>query len=391
MAIIMKYITSFIHNRWSILPYCYMVVVVLNFSFLKAQNSIQSLKFLSQYNIPFNLSYGNTTVGGLSGIDYNPSNKQYYFVSDDRSSINPARFYTAKIAISPHGNIDSVVFLSVHFFKQANGQVYPNKQANPALVPDPENMRILPNHQLVWTSEGERIVTTNDTILCNPSINIVDSNGGYVRQLTLPYNLHMQAVASGPRQNGVLEGCTLATNQPYLWVNVEEPLYQDGPRADTGQSSSYIRFFQFPLHPQDNDNVAQYAYLLSPVAYSARPANAFKVNGVSDILAINSHELLVVERSYSTGRLSCTVKVFLANFAKATDVQSIGSLAQNKNFTPASKRLLLNMDSLNQYIDNIEGVCWGPTLANGHKTLLFVADNNFSPLEQQQLLLFEVE
>jgi len=35
-------------------------------------------------------------------------------------------------------------------------------------------------------------------------------------------------------------------------------------------------------------------------------------------------------------------------------------------------------------------VTFGPDLPNGHKSLLFVADNNFSPLEKMQLLLFEI-
>jgi hypothetical protein len=48
------------------------------------------------------------------------------------------------------------------------------------------------------------------------------------------------------------------------------------------------------------------------------------------------------------------------------------------------------MDNLGIYIDNIEGVTFGPNLPNGHKTLVFVSDNNFNPLEQTQLLLFEV-
>lgn len=48
------------------------------------------------------------------------------------------------------------------------------------------------------------------------------------------------------------------------------------------------------------------------------------------------------------------------------------------------------MDDLGIYIDNVEGVTFGPVLPNGHKTLLFVADNNFNPLEKTQFLLFEV-
>ena len=48
------------------------------------------------------------------------------------------------------------------------------------------------------------------------------------------------------------------------------------------------------------------------------------------------------------------------------------------------------MDALGIYTDNIEGVTFGPLLPNGHKTLLFIADNNFSNLQKTQLLLFEV-
>ena len=48
------------------------------------------------------------------------------------------------------------------------------------------------------------------------------------------------------------------------------------------------------------------------------------------------------------------------------------------------------MDDLGIYIDNIEGVTFGPLLPNGHKTLLFVADNNFTVLQKAQVLLFEV-
>jgi hypothetical protein len=42
------------------------------------------------------------------------------------------------------------------------------------------------------------------------------------------------------------------------------------------------------------------------------------------------------------------------------------------------------------YIDNIEGVTFGPDLPNGHKTLIFVSDNNFSKEQKTQFLLFEV-
>ncbi len=48
------------------------------------------------------------------------------------------------------------------------------------------------------------------------------------------------------------------------------------------------------------------------------------------------------------------------------------------------------MDSLGVYVDNVEGMCFGPTLPNGHKTLVMVADNNFQLFETTQFFLFEI-
>jgi hypothetical protein len=48
------------------------------------------------------------------------------------------------------------------------------------------------------------------------------------------------------------------------------------------------------------------------------------------------------------------------------------------------------MDYLGIYTDNIEGVTFGPKLPNGHKTLIFITDNNFNEVEKTQLFLFEV-
>ena len=125
------------------------------------------------------------------------------------------------------------------------------------------------------------------------------------------------------------------------------------------------------------------------MAYPANPSTGFKINGVPDIISIGNNKLLVIERSFSTGRLPSTIKVFIADLNAVTDVTNI-PLMNSTQFVPVSKKLLLNMDNLGIYIDNIEGVTFGPTLPNGHKTLLFIADNNFVQIEKTQLLLFEV-
>ena len=98
----------------------------------------------------------------------------------------------------------------------------------------------------------------------------------------------------------------------------------------------------------------------------------------------------MIERSYSTGHLSCTIKVYLADISSAQNIEGVDSL-KGTSVKLITKTLLLNMDDLGIFIDNIEGVTFGPVLPGGKKSLLFIADNNFNPLEKTQVLLFEIE
>lgn len=351
-------------------------------------SSIQSIRLVAQKEIPYNLSFKNTVVGGLSSIDYDAKKKLFYLICDDRSYKNPARFYTAKINILSK-SIDTIELMDVHFLLQPDGTVYPNSKQNKTNTPDPEAMRYNPiTKKLVWSSEGERIVKATDTVLANASINIISTKGKFIQSFPIPANMHMQIMEKGPRQNGVFEGMTFADNYKTLFVNIEEPLYEDGPRADITDNNAYIRIAKFDVATKQN--IAQYAYKLEPVAHPATPVDTFKINGVPDILWLGNNKLLVIERSFSIGIKPCTIKVFIADLSNATDVKNNSSLASNTQFVAASKKLLLNMDELGIYTDNIEGVTFGPILPNGHKTLLFIADNNFSEDEISQVLLFEV-
>ena len=79
--------------------------------------SISQLKFLGEYDVPNAKQFKETTIGGLSGIDHDEKRDVYYLISDDRSAINPARFYTAKIYVKESG-IDSVEFIDVRSLLQ---------------------------------------------------------------------------------------------------------------------------------------------------------------------------------------------------------------------------------------------------------------------------------
>jgi hypothetical protein len=371
-----------------------LLLVFIPFTFLSCSSikqtegkAIPKLTLVSSVEIPFNKEFKNTVVGGLSGIDYDAKKQLYYFISDDRAIYNDARFYTAKIHLSPN-KIDSIAFKSVVSFKNANGEKYSNWEQKPASSIDPEDMRFNPNtNALVWISEGARVVTPNISVLQDPAIQSTDLHGNFVNKFDLPGNLRVQKEEQGPRNNSVLEGLTFDKNYKMLYANIEEPLYEDDTPASITKGG-LIRLYEFDA--KSRKNTAQYAYLLDPIAHEPKPKEAFAVNGVSAIQYYGKDQLLVVERSYSTGTQACTIKVYLCDFSKATDVKNLSSL-KNQSYTLASKNLILNMDDLGVFIDNIEGVTFGPKLANGKQSLLFVSDNNFSAKQKTQVLLFEVD
>ncbi|MEO9061458.1 MAG: esterase-like activity of phytase family protein [Nitrosospira sp.] len=51
------------------------------------------LGYLGQQIVPAGTVFNGTTIGGLSSLDYNTGTGRYFAASDDRSTINPARFY----------------------------------------------------------------------------------------------------------------------------------------------------------------------------------------------------------------------------------------------------------------------------------------------------------
>lgn len=346
------------------------------------------LKFLSEYDIPYNKEYQNTIIGGLSGIDYDRQKNVYYIISDDRSERNPARFYQAKIIIN-NNKIDSVVFIETTLLKNRDGIFYPGPSVDPFHTPDPESIRYNPlTNSFVWSSEGERIVRGDKIILEDPSVTEINEKGIYIDTLILPAQMHMNTEEKGPGRNSVFEGLSFAGDYKTLFVNVEEPLYDDGPRAGLNDSTGIIRILKFDVVTKKT--VAQYAYRIDGVAHSPFPEGAFIINGVTDILTVGKNKLIVIERSYSTGRPGCTIKIYLADLTSAENIENETSV-KDKPVKMISKKLLLNMDTLGIYIDNVEGVCFGPVLPNGHRTLVFVSDNNFDAIQKTQFLLFEIE
>ena len=356
----------------------------------EASGSIE-LRLIGQRTIDHRLQFGGTTVGGLSGIDYDPAADLYYLISDDRSVISPARFYTARLAIDERG-FDDATLQTVVLFRQPDGSLYPVDAS------DSESIRYDPRtRSLWWTSEGGRKIRADRNRLIDPFIRRAALDGGYLGEVPLAPMFRISAEARGPRDNLVFEGSTLSIDGRSLWVSMEGPLLQDGP-VPTMTDGAWSRFSRYDRDPAPSADggfgalAAQFAYRISPIPSNGALTSLYAQTGVSEVLMLDATRLLVLERALVIGA-GWRIRLFEADFSAASDVKDLGTLVAGPDrppFVPMTKRLVLDFDRVGIRIDNLEGLCFGPTLANGHRTLVLVSDDNFNPGQTTQLLAFEV-
>ncbi|WP_010520693.1 esterase-like activity of phytase family protein [Aquimarina agarivorans] len=331
------------------------------------------LTLIGEQLIKANSVFDSTQVGGLSGIDY--ANNTWYAISDD--SRDPIRFYELEL------NYTNTAFTSVEVIKM-NELLDSTGNAFQARTIDGESIRFDRDiNRFVWTSEGALSVgiaptlfeTHPETLISNPIQKITNY------QQSIP--------------NGSLEGLSLDYQAKGYWFAMELPLVTDGEIPTFTTNNSPIRINYFDKNTQSISK--QYAYQLDKVGLEPKTPDALAINGLVELLAINEHQLLAMERSYTSGygTNGNVVKIYLLTMDGATDVSSIKSL-KTTPFVPVKKELLLNLNTIknqlpSKRIDNLEGMCLGPKLSNGNNSLLLVADNNFNKFGEQlnQFIVFE--
>jgi hypothetical protein len=265
--------------------------------------------------------------------------------------------------------------------RQASGQPFPKRQAGGEVV-DPEGLRLLPgSRSLLWTSEGDSRVNQP------PGLREARIDGSHARDFEVPAMLHFASrPGSGPRANQTFEGIALTPDARVAWVSMEGPLHEDGPEPRVGRVGGPCRFTAFDV--ASGRVLRQIAY--TPDAIPQRPSvpGGYADNGVSEILMLDASRMLVLERAYSMG-VGNSIRLYEIDAGAASDTQHLPRLAAG-NFMPAGKRLVADFGHLGlSRIDNFEGICWGPRLASGNRTLVAVSDDNFSARQVTQFAAFE--
>lgn len=352
-----------------------------------------TLNYLGQNIVQTGTGFEGTTIGGLSGIDYDSANNQFVAISDDRSQFNPARFYNLTLDLSQF-NRSAIPGSAGVNFTRVTSLLTPSGTTFATNTLDPESIR-LHNGQVFWTNEGQRV----NGAFQNPTVRQANLDGSFVRDFSVPAYYNPSGSTAGfttgdlgVRNNLAFESLTFSNDGNTLYTATENSLVQDGlPSTILNPTDSRILAFD----TVSGSAIGEYVYQADPVIDAPIPATGFATNGLVELLSVPglADTFIAVERSFSVGVAGTgnNIRLYLTSLAGATNVLGASDLDNAGPFTRASKELLLDLSTLTNNdgsplaLDNIEGITFGPD-----NTLVLVSDNNFSGTQFTQFLAFQV-
>jgi len=341
-----------------------------------------SLRLIGEASIPTGTLFEGVEFGGISGLD-RAADGTYWALSDDRGGERGTpRFYNIALDYDA-GAFHGVTINTQAFMQRPDGTTFPSN----ARTVDPEGLRVAPNGNLYWSSEGNWNASAASRF--QPFVREMTTTGAFVRELATPAQFdYVDNATTGGRNNKLFEALTVTPNGTLYTAN-EDALVQDGG-ITTVTSGSVVRVMA--LDPATGTATAQYAYELPPIPVDVGPGAPFGPdNGLPELLALSDTEFIALERAFAFG-IGNTIRLVLTGITpETTDVSNIASLA-GAIYTPISRELLLEMpiEFEGVVMDNFEALAWGRTLANGNRTLVLAADNNFSATQTTKFMAFEV-
>jgi len=194
----------------------------------------------------------------------------------------------------------------------------------------------------------------------------------------------------GRQSNRGLESLAITPGGDRLVAMIQDPLIQDcNHDADRKLVGHHNRILDIDLK---SGNVKEYVYPLEDPK-----------NGVSEILAVNDHQFLVLERDSKSGSEAKDKKLHLIDLSGATDVHGYKSLSDSglveeeaagaPHPVYVQKRPFLDIlqFGIQGIPEKFEGLTFGPALEDGHLLLILSTDNDFSRTKNTRFFAFAID
>ena len=310
------------------------------------------------------------------------------------------RFYFLHITTdvsAPFPNIRTVL-LDTRFLKTESGEnfvgaagafVLTNEQATLRL--DPEGIRVSPHGTFYISDEY------------GPYLFEFNRQGHLLRRLEIPSkflisnpspdpNTELLGNSAGRQANRGMEGLAISPDGKTLFGIMQNALIQDNGLNGTDRLGLNNRILKIDLRTGETQ---EFVYVLDAIN---------RGQGVCEILAINDHEFLVVERDnrsflQSPPQAPTRKTIYKIDLRGATDISGIESLpagALPVGVTPVSKQLFINLLDADLNLaatipEKIEGLAWGPDLPDGRHLLYVISDNDLNPSLATQIYAFAID
>ncbi len=352
----------------------FLILALLCFAVSPSVAQEYSFDFLGMASFQTGHMYKDVELGGLSGISYDPARNLYLVISDDRSNLAPARFYTLQIDLAD-GKLreGDVQFLTANTLMARDGKSFARGSI------DPEGIVWLDRQTILVSSEG-----SSDTVH-PPFIRKFSLEGGYLGPLELPQKFIPSPERDhGIRRNKGFEALSVTADSRYLYAANEEALIQDGPEAGLGVSSP-VRILKYDIAGERL--LSEYLYEVEAVDVAPSPSGGFHGNGLVELIALNENSLIAMERRYSQG-VGTGIKLFQVSLADADDISMHDGLKglDLDNVKKAEKSFLFDVSDTGVAPDNVEGMTLGARLPDGRTSLILVSDNNFNKEQMTQFI-----
>jgi hypothetical protein len=252
-----------------------------------------------------------------------------------------------------------------------------------------------PSASLRLDPEGVRVGRTGTVFLSDeygPYLYEFDLRGKRLRSLPVPARFlianpraredeEIAANTSGRVTNKGMEGLAITPDGGKLLGALQSPLLQDG-----GRQGVNVRLLEIDVKSGASRE------FLYPLAAAGLV--------VSEVLAVNDHEFLVLERDSKRGAEARVKKIFRIDLEGATDIKDREKLPKDavpEGVVPVRKALFLDLLEPRlglagaDFPAKIEGLAFGPDLPDGRHLLIVTNDNDHTPTVPTWVWAFAVD
>lgn len=329
--------------------------------------------------VPHNL------LGGISAIEYTGSDREYLLQPDrgpgDGATPYYCRFHVVKLDVDA-GPIPAVTatIQKTTLVKDEEGRQLTGSAAAIDKKDDSRSLRFDP--EAVRTDRHGKIFMSDEY---GPNVYAFSESGRRTAILPVPSKFKIARPSksaaeegshnkSGRQPNGGLEGLAIIPDGTKLYAIMQRPLIQDSRAGQDGEkrTGTNNRIIEFDLA---TGTTREFLYPLDDTK-----------NGVCEILAINAHEFLVLERDGKGGPEAAAKKIYKIDLAGATDISGHETLPADgipPGVTAARKAPFLDLLDPkfglagSSFPEKIEGLAFGPDLPDGRRLLIVAIDNDF--------------